>query len=159
MAWTIVDTPEFQRLRYIKQLSTCYFVYPNAVHTRFEHSLGTYQICKKMLHNLKKNSSKKELDIIYNIPELQERLDNNNDDYLSNIINNNDYLDDFIIELVCIGGLCHDLGHGPFSHLFDDNFLKNKANITEENKYHEHRSCKLLEKIIKLLKKPKKNYA
>ncbi len=56
MAWAIVDTPEFQRLRYIKQLSTCYFVYPNAVHTRFEHSLGTYQICKKMLHNLKKNS-------------------------------------------------------------------------------------------------------
>ncbi len=142
MAWAIVDTPEFQRLRYIKQLSTCYFVYPNAVHTRFEHSLGTYQICKKMLHNLKKNSSKKELDIIKNIPELQERF---------NIIKyvNGDYLDDFVIEMVCIGALCHDLGHGPFSHLFDDNFLKNKTNITEENKYHEHRSCKLLEKIIK----------
>ena len=150
MAWTIVDTPEFQRLRYIQQLSTCYFVYPNAVHTRFEHSLGTYQVCKKMLHNLKKNSAKNEIDVIYNIQELQERLDNNNNDYLSDCINNNnDYLDEFIIEMVCIGALCHDLGHGPFSHLFDDNFLKNKTNITEENKYHEYRSCKLLEKIIK----------
>lgn len=140
LACKIIDTPEFQRLRYIKQLSTCYFVFPNAVHTRFEHSIGTYQICKNMLHSLKKNSKKEEIDIIKYIPELQERFKYNND--------NKDYLDDFIIELVCIGALCHDLGHGPFSHLFDDNFLKNKKNIKEDNKHHEYRSCKLLEKII-----------
>jgi len=143
IAWCIVDTPEFQRLRYIKQLSTCYFVFPNAVHTRFEHSLGTYQICKKMLYNLKKNSSKKELDIIKDIPELKDRF---NITTLGEC--NYDYLDDFVIEMVCISALCHDLGHGPFSHLFDDNFLKNKTNITEENKYHEYRSCKLLEKDV-----------
>lgn len=137
LACKIIDTPEFQRLRYIKQLSTCYFVFPNAVHTRFEHSIGTYQICKNMLHSLKKNSKKEEIDIIKYIPELQERFKDNKD-----------YLDDFIIELVCIGALCHDLGHGPFSHLFDDNFLKNKTNIDEKNKYHEYRSCKLLEIII-----------
>ncbi len=146
LAYMIVDTPEFQRLRYIKQLSTCYFVFPNAVHTRFEHSLGTYQICKKMLYNLKKNSDKKELNNIYDIPELKERFVVNRlvkfDEYID------DYLDDFIIELVCIGALCHDLGHGPFSHLFDDNFLKNKTDIQEENKHHEHRSYLLLKKII-----------
>jgi len=140
LATQIVDTPEFQRLRYIKQLSTCYFVFPNAVHTRFEHSIGTYHICKKMLYNLKKNSKKEEINNIKDIPELQNRFKYKND---------TDYLDDFIIELVCIGALCHDLGHGPFSHLFDDNFVQKKTNIIEENKYHEIRSCKLLEKIIK----------
>lgn len=143
LAIIIIDTPEFQRLRSLKQLSTCYFAFPNAIHTRFEHSIGTYHICKNMLYSIKNKSKQSELDIIKDIPELQKY-------YLSNNITS-DYLTKFIIELVAIAALCHDLGHAAFSHLFDDYFLKNKTidNKKEKYKYHENRSCILLNNIIK----------
>ena len=42
-----VRTPSFQRLHRIKQLGNAFHVYPSAMHTRFEHSLGVcYQIKK-----------------------------------------------------------------------------------------------------------------
>lgn len=40
----IIDSPEFQRLRNIRQLGMCHYVFPGANHTRFEHSLGTYYL-------------------------------------------------------------------------------------------------------------------
>ncbi|EKD55187.1 MAG: hypothetical protein ACD_60C00025G0084 [uncultured bacterium] len=79
-----IDSPHFQRLRHIKQLGMGDFIFPGAVHTRFNHSLGCCyvgsQIAKKM--GL----------------QTEER------------------------QLVMIACLLHDIGHGPFSHAFEDVF-------------------------------------
>ena len=54
----LVDTAEFQRLRGIKQLGSAALVYPGAVHTRFEHSIGTLHVCDRLLDACNKNASR-----------------------------------------------------------------------------------------------------
>ena len=49
----LMDTPEFQRLRGIKQLGTACLVFPSAVHTRFEHSLGTSWMSHRILESVR----------------------------------------------------------------------------------------------------------
>src|SRR5262245_38663478 len=53
----LMDTPEFQRLRGIKQLGTAYLVFPSAVHTRFEHSLGTSWMAHRILQAVRRNQN------------------------------------------------------------------------------------------------------
>ena len=53
----LIDTPEFQRLRGIKQLGTAYLVFPSAMHTRFEHSIGTAWMAHRIIQVLRKNRS------------------------------------------------------------------------------------------------------
>ncbi len=50
---SLIDTVEFQRLRGVKMLGTAYLVYPGAVHSRFEHSLGTYWLTRRLLETLR----------------------------------------------------------------------------------------------------------
>lgn len=135
IACKIIDTVAFQRLRYMKQLGLCYLVYPNATHTRFEHSLGTYHITGLLLKSI---------------------INNSNNDHINDILNNTKLLeyhikdvkgykmDNYVCELIKIAGLCHDLGHGPFSHAFDDMFINGK----ELNSKHEDRSTNILRYII-----------
>src|SRR5580765_3362537 len=53
----LMDTPEFQRLRGIKQLGTAYLVYPSATHTRFEHSLGTSWMAHRLVQSIRRTRS------------------------------------------------------------------------------------------------------
>ena len=108
----IINTSEFQRLRNIKQLSTVYYVFPGATHSRFEHSLGVSHLAGEFLISLK---------------DRQPELDITEQD----------------IQNIKIAGLCHDLGHGPFSHTFDKILEK----LNNPNKEHEVRSGNLLKLI------------
>ncbi|TVQ73213.1 MAG: HD domain-containing protein, partial [Chromatiaceae bacterium] len=49
----VLDLPDVQRLRGIKQLGTASFVYPGALHTRFDHSLGACALAHRMIDGLR----------------------------------------------------------------------------------------------------------
>src|SRR5690625_1000377 len=48
--WDLIATPEFQRLRRIKQLGTTYLTFHGAEHSRFNHSLGVYEIVRRIIN-------------------------------------------------------------------------------------------------------------
>ncbi|MEQ6376855.1 HD domain-containing protein [Bacillaceae bacterium S4-13-58] len=49
--WDLIGTPEFQRLRRVRQLGTSYLTFHGAEHSRFNHSLGVYEIVRRILDN------------------------------------------------------------------------------------------------------------
>jgi HD superfamily phosphohydrolase len=53
--WKLIDTPEFQRLRRIRQLGTSYLTFHGAEHSRFSHSLGVYEITRKIISQFERN--------------------------------------------------------------------------------------------------------
>lgn len=115
----IIDTPEFQRLRQVKQLATVSYRYPSANHTRFEHCIGSFHIARLMIDILKSEPEKRfftESKGISN-PNVSEKLQKE----------------------VEIAALLHDIGHGPFGHTMD--FLLDRIDFDGE-KRHEYFGCK-----------------
>jgi deoxynucleoside triphosphate triphosphohydrolase SAMHD1 len=148
IAIKFIDNSIFKRLQSLHQLGTCYFVFNGPSHTRFEHSIGTYHLAGKLVDTIIDRTNQDELhSYLCEIHEL--------DNYYSRYGIKNRTIDIYVKELIKIAGLCHDLGHGPFSHVFDDIFIKYLFNDTvisnDKKKYfhHEFRSCLLVELIWK----------
>jgi HD superfamily phosphohydrolase len=89
----LVDTDEFRRLARISQLGLVSLVYPAAIHTRFEHSLGVYRLALLTLRHL------------------------SYDERFAATITPDD------AELFLVAALLHDLGHWPFCHPIEDMHL------------------------------------
>lgn len=110
----IIDTPQFQRLRFLHQCGTAHFVYPGANHSRYEHCIGVCHLAESMCKALQ-----------FKQPELN--------------------ITDSDVKCVAIAGLCHDLGHGPFSHIFDGSFIPN----FDDDWKHEYGSITMFDYLIK----------
>lgn len=93
----IIDSSWLQRLRYVYQLQSARWVYPSAEHSRFQHSLGTMYVAGRFARRL--------------YPSMRGSIKNCPSEA-------------YIEELLRITALLHDVGHGPFGHFFDENFLE-----------------------------------
>lgn len=126
ISWSFIDTEEFQRLRRLKQLGNSHFVFPGGTHTRFEHCIGTGYLSNLVMNFLDK--------------EIQDIIPNNvKEDYVNS---------------VTLAGLLHDIGHGPFSHLYDKLLEElyhdkyGKSCLVNNLCEHEYRSTALIDNII-----------
>ncbi len=88
----LLATSELQRLRRIRQLGFTSLAYPGADHTRFSHSLGAAHVMTRFVRRLR--------DLHHELPCSQR-------------------LDEARAREALSAALLHDLGHGPFSHLFE----------------------------------------
>ncbi|MEE4359553.1 MAG: HD domain-containing protein [Desulfococcaceae bacterium] len=108
----IIDHPVFQRLRRIRQLSLSNMVYPGAMHTRFEHSLGVMHVATKMFDEI-----------------VKKRFE-----FLKSELNYNKTGLDTDRTIVRLASLLHDVGHAPFSHAGEDLM----TTIPNSNKKYKH---------------------
>jgi len=97
--WDCLNAREFQRLKRIHQLGTTYQVYHTAEHSRFSHSLGVYEIVRRMCNE------------IYHVDSILTEEDK---------------------VIVMLAGLLHDVGHGPFSHIFESITNVSHEDITQD---------------------------
>src|SRR5262249_11903062 len=91
--WSLLETSEFQRLRRIKQRGVSEFVYPGATHSRFSHSIGAFHNARRLLRLIEREIWLRRAE-----GEFNERR----------------------AQVAVLAALLHDLGHGPFSHAFEE---------------------------------------
>lgn len=102
----LIGTREFQRLRRIKQLGTSSYTFHGAEHSRFNHSLGVYEITRRIIELFERQyASKTPNDGLW---DLNENM------------------------VVLCAALLHDIGHGPFSHTFEGIFNTDHEKLTQE---------------------------
>lgn len=89
----LIDAPEVQRLRRIRQLGVASYAFPGAEHTRFAHAIGTAHVMKRFLARLR--------EIHGDLPFWQQVTSERAQEALA-------------------AAFLHDVGHGPLSHLFED---------------------------------------
>ncbi|MGO2686186.1 MAG: HD domain-containing protein, partial [Enterococcus italicus] len=100
----LINSREVQRLRRIHQLGTSSFTFHGAEHTRFSHSLGVYEIARRICDIFERNFSIKKMGAAG--WDDSERL------------------------VVLCAALLHDIGHGAYSHTFEHIFQTNHEAIT-----------------------------
>jgi HD superfamily phosphohydrolase len=93
IAQQLMDTPEVQRLRRIRQLGVASLAFPGAEHSRFAHAVGAAFVMKLLVARLRA--------IHHELP-LDQRMS-----------------EDRACEALA-AAMLHDVGHGPLSHLFED---------------------------------------
>lgn len=148
MATLFMGTTYFQRLSKLKQLGTCNYVYPGAVHTRFEHSIGVYYLAGRVVQRARITATPEKLhQYMKNIPELTSYYEQYEKYYPYDEVDGIG-LTPWIAELIKIAGLMHDVGHGPYSHVFDDSFIKGSEYETHPMAEHEVRSGAIVRKIV-----------
>jgi HD superfamily phosphohydrolase len=102
----LIDTPWVQRLRKVHQLQSSFWVFPSGEHSRFQHSLGTMHMAGRFADRL--------------YPSLKQ------------VFRGQCPSASFVKEVLRLTGLLHDIGHGPFSHFFDQHFLEPIHGTTHE---------------------------
>ncbi len=114
----LIDSPEFQRLRRIRQLGISWITFPSAVHTRFTHSLGACHLAGRYMDKLYDRHKK----------SFYKRKDDFDRARL----------------LARVTALLHDIGHGAFSHIFGIALKPVKDDFKKEDFKHENWSAKII---------------